>query len=124
MNIDRLTEIAEWLEAGALRRQEVRGFNMERFCDGDAECGTVLCICGAAIAFDAHRSNAKLGELEYANEERGAHILGLNIGTANKLFYPRSIDAWDRITPEHAGRVIRNLIATGQVNWLETEVAA
>lgn len=52
MNIDRLTELAVWLEAGAPVSHGVTEFNMAGFIEAPTKgCGTACCIAGAAIQF-------------------------------------------------------------------------
>lgn len=124
MNIDRLTTIAEWLEAGAPHRDGVDGFDMSGWINREAACGTTCCIAGAAVEF------FQCGLLDHGDTyySAGKRLLGLNGANAWNLFSPTSSAAstWDiqkaraflsGITPAWAARCIRKLIATGAVDW-------
>lgn len=117
MNIERLTYIASWLEDGAPEHKGVAGFNMGDFED-ITSCGTVCCIAGAAVYFFG---DSRKGSMAQAEE-----LLELDIDTADDLCSPLTDDAHycvqnkDNprfISAERAARVIRNLIATGTVDW-------
>lgn len=111
MNIERLTQIAEWLEAGAPHRGGVAGFDM-RYVTSTTDCGTVCCIAGAANAFfDAH-----LGMSVNA-----ARRLGINRMQSLELFMPDGYTLEGKYSAAHAARCIRKLIATGEVDWHGTE---
>lgn len=111
MNIDRLTTIAEWLEAGAPRRDGVDGFDMRAWRDPFASCGTTCCIAGAAVEFFG---NGGRDDIAYT----AARLLGLEELPWMRLFIPafRKARIGD-ITPAWAARCIRKLIATGEVDW-------
>lgn len=124
MNIERLEIIAEWLEAGAPHR-DGQGFNMETWSKKDhtdyagAKCGTVMCIGGAANQFFGE-GTAGLAMVDEPGV--GIEILGLTRKQTVALFYPYVLGAlssrnWSSITPQHAARVIRHLIATDEVDW-------
>ena len=125
MHVERLTELAEWLEAGAPHKGNVDGFNMNVFEANDVPgCGTVCCIAGAANQFfgnDGSRENDSFHADDYA-----AARLDLDKQIAEDLFfvnaYGESIDRCD-ITPAWAARTIRHLIATGEVDWEHTRKA-
>lgn len=146
MHIERLTILALWLEAGAPHVGSVKGFDIEvgiKALGPDVEsCGTVCCIAGAATQFfgdDAGqlRRSAALfwSDDEWAPNEAGwdpvfnqaRELLELDEVIAEQLFIPataenRLMDLVDNDwlefnDPVLAGRVIRNLIATGEVNW-------
>lgn len=115
MNVQRLTKIAEWLEAGAPHVGIVTGFDMQNFIrEGDAigtnECGTSCCIAGAAVQFKQQREHRRryrntselVGMLweneklrsEYGNSSEHHEAaflarkdLGLTADQARKLFY-------------------------------------
>ena len=109
MNVERLTEIAEWLEAGAPHKGAVDGFNMVDYTT-ETDCGTCCCIAGAANAF----AGQPLG-----SEACARGLLDLRLGQAEELFapnYPAPAD-WGDVTPAWAARCIRKLIATGEVDW-------
>ncbi len=117
MNIERLIEIAEWLEAGAPHKGNVHGFSMESFERYDPKCGTVCCIAGAANQF----FGARLANDPCTGREdlSAADLLGLDGEDRYVLFFPP--EGWSQITPAHAARVIRKLIATGEVDWKSTK---
>lgn len=112
MNIDRLTTIAEWLEAGAPHRDGVDGFDMSCWVKVEAACGTTCCIAGAAATFFTATT--------YPGFSAGQKVLDLSSGKAQTLFCPhidRHVESLDAITPAWAARCIRKLIATGEVDW-------
>lgn len=141
MNIDRLTEIAEWLEAGAPEKCNISGFNMNTFGE-KSSCGTVCCIAGSANAFHFESIGEKWNVYDLDDPGLASTLLGLTEDQSYRLFYPESwagnvgcrnpelkLDwkgeqPWHNISPQHAARVIRNLIATGDVDWNLPEVAA
>lgn len=121
MRVDRLEEIAKWLDDGAIHVTAggtVYGFNMgywdnsvDDIVEEDAAaaesqgCGSVMCIGGAAEQFYG----------EYASE-----ALGLDRYTSRRLFYPRdhfTKTEYEDLTPENCAKVIRHLIKTGNVDW-------
>lgn len=142
MDTVRLSVIAEWLEAGAPEKGAVKGFNM---ADGAARdpiypaCGTVCCIAGAAAYFFDPEIEAKFETiLDFEEEEArsyggrravadfygrhgimdaGMRALDLDENTATALFLPESAGSLLTIEPATAARVVRHLIATGDVNW-------
>lgn len=141
MNVERLTRLAEILEAGSLPKDYY--FNMSVgsitlghpddfegvYINGSLvdesnkppECGTVCCIAGLTQAIWPEEFKDKYLFI------RAAEVLGISdekfYGRStldddeNSLFYPRKVDNWDKITPAQAAKVIRNLIATGEVDW-------
>lgn len=129
MNIENLTEIAEWLEASAPPQNGSAGFCMNYFAD-ETLCGTIHCICGAAVQFEAFRQRVSAEDIEVLHGgdivEAGAYLLGLSLKDAYSLFYPTNhpFVVYGRIPPEYAARVIRNLMATGKVEWNLPEQAA
>jgi hypothetical protein len=147
MNTERLTKLAEWLEAGATHERIT--FDMQ--CgvtfndDGDGrafvegtkdfeDCRTTCCIAGAAVQFfadqetlDALRDdfNAKYEEeLTWTNVfEQAADLLGLSYQEAEDLFTP-DVSLGGTLKcfsdPAWAARTIRHLISTGEVDWEAT----
>lgn len=112
MNKERLSIIADWLEAGGDNKDGYK-FNMAYWDMGqedyaDTACGTAMCIGGAADTFFG---------------EEGAESLGLGSamhhGTkADQLCHPSGVDVpWDKITPQAAATVVRHLITFGVVDW-------
>lgn len=80
------------------------------------ECKTTACIAGYTLLLFAPE-RAGRGE---AVSDIAANLLGIehDIVAQNRLFY--MIDAqrgWDDATPELAAQVLRNLAATGEVDW-------
>lgn len=142
LNIAALDRVAKWLEAGAPHTATpngppVTGFDMSRGVAIDsAGCGTVCCIAGAVCQFEGV-TNAEAVDMLASAEGNwhelgwwGAHgvagqaqeILGLTSEQADSLFTPvgYNYDKWDDyrpLTAALAARVIRHLIATGDVNW-------
>jgi len=113
MNKERLSIIADWLEAGG-DNKDGYGFNMDHWiAEGSVDytggkCGTAMCIGGAANTFFGGLKAESLG-------------LGLSsdIGSvADQLCYPCDIATpWDKITPQAAATVVRHLITFGVVDW-------
>lgn len=79
-------------------------------------CGSAACIAGWAALLGRQRRLTTY-ESMYRIEDAAIAELDLDEETAEKLFYPSSIENWDVITPEHACKVIDNLIETGKVDW-------
>lgn len=120
LDVEKLEYVAKWLEAGAPHTPEGQGFNMDEWViysgeDYDAvdyqghACGTAMCIGGALEQFFGAGTVNKVG-LEGSDREWTL---------ADQLFYP-----WDHFSqainyndPLLAAKVIRHLIATGEVNW-------
>jgi len=107
MNKERLSTIADWLEAGG-DSTGCHKFNMAYWDNGQEDytgtaCGTAMCIGGAADAFFG-------GEV--------AESLGLDNLKTHALCHPSEIDmSWDKITPQAAATVVRHLITFGVVDW-------
>lgn len=122
MNAERLTAIAEWLEAGAPERDGVAGFDMRDFIDRRS-CGTYCCIAGAAVAM--FEPSLFLNNNPYTGDTLATEILDLDEDTADALFYAlgASTDAMDwspAVVADDAAwaaRCVRKLIATGKVDW-------
>lgn len=108
---ERLIEIAEWLESGG----EHKGATAFDYGTWRApnHCGTTCCIGGAAEHFNPAMMVDFFRDHFTDFEEPAAYILGLEDGQANHLFYNGPED----VQPERAARVIRNLVATGNVDW-------
>lgn len=148
MNIERLTEIAEWLEQGAPHRPRsngatgVTGFNMLHYAMNDVgtDCGTACCIAGAANAFHFDSEGQDWQDYWLDSAAMARELLGLSRPQSDALFYPRDWNGdvgvrneltydtdgspnWDCISPQHAGRVVRHFIATGVVDWNLQEAA-
>jgi len=138
MNKRRLAGIARWLERGAPHKHNVVAFDMSegfKYKERKATavetnaCGTICCIAGAAVQF----YNKPVELIEKAMQETtSSHIpwfmvrneaeklLGLDSVTANKLFMARLASGGSCrhiADSKWAARVIRKLIATGEVDW-------
>jgi hypothetical protein len=130
MNIERLTEIAEWLEAGAPERNGVAAFNMVDFNITPDEfkvitgkkppvsCGSICCIAGTANVWWPDENNT------YMTSARKK--LGLSFSQANTLFFANEGEEEEErvlsdISPAWAARCVRKLIATGCVDWNGTK---
>jgi hypothetical protein len=125
MHIERLDEIASWLEDGAPHRGKVHAFTMSAFIDIiDNDCGTACCIAGAAVQF--HRKSMKKRQYEPTDTgvrfyRRAKQLLDLDETTADNLFIMENTDYHlNQVTPAWAARCIRNLIETGEVDWDST----
>lgn len=143
LNIAALDRVAVWLEAGAPHTATpggipVTGFDMSRGVAIDGKgCGTVCCIAGAVCQFEGV-TNAEVADMLATGEGnwrelgwwgtggvamQAQEILGLTSEQADSLFTPigYNSDEWEddyRPLPAAlAARVIRHLIATGDVNW-------
>lgn len=123
MNKERLTQVAEWLEAGAPERK----FNMNRLLnisettDTVNWCGTECCIAGYVVTKFAPEDVAIVADSGSADWLAGK-LLDLEPETADDLFYPkdshaRQIEDWSAITATQAATVVRHLIETEEVNW-------
>lgn len=115
MNIERLEQLAATIEvqphrpeaeykveplSGYVREEAPAGFSMAVW-----HCGTVCCIGGWAEALWAG-----LG----LKVEKTCEALGITEEQGDELFF-KNTDPY--VTPKQAAWVIRNLIATGEVNW-------
>ena len=150
MNIELLTKIAEWLEGGAkhqtMQFDMTTGitFNEEEFDPDDAtECQSSCCIAGAAVQFHGETQGLvdtmfeqdeqlEGGEMPWwMVREKAADALGLDRLVARGLFDPANYDENGREVfglgrlseyndPAWAARVIRKLIATGNIDWVGT----
>lgn len=119
MNIERLTEIAEWLENGGGRRGDIAYFDMTTFGD-PSSCGTACCIAGAAALLYGGIDPASLAAVDSIAES----VLGLTPAQGGDLFWVDAVNFseidLEDITLAWAARTIRNLIATGEVDWNAT----
>jgi hypothetical protein len=141
MHTERLTTLAEWLEAGAkherIKFDMTTGITLEPVDDHDlknvASCGTSCCIAGAAVQFFSPASLAGVtknldrdDDLEITwpwVAERAQFLLDLGDDTADMLFQPADhfgghLSNYD--DPAWAARTIRRLIETGEVDWNAT----
>jgi hypothetical protein len=144
MNVDKLVRVAEWLEAGAPTVGKLAGFNMADTIeyapfssatqnDGrhmEHQCGTICCIAGAVVQFElqeiygemADNDDAVMVKHEFVVGKSilttAADIIGIDDDTADRLFVPAGVSLHNA-TPEQGATVIRELIATGEVNWAQ-----
>jgi hypothetical protein len=127
MNIERLTEVAEWLEAGAPERK----FDMRTFFDFDAKqpqnwCGTSCCIGGYVLSKYVYDNPIDYFESVDSDEVQAGNALGLTQEQWRALFFIYDMKtsiayraSWKDVTPAQAAKAVRNLIATGDTNWPE-----
>jgi hypothetical protein len=143
MNIEKLERIASWLESGAPETNGITSFNMGVFIapkvdeDFEPRCGTQCCIAGAALQFEAEVPYGRAFDVLYRfnrkPDEVAMEILGLSVSQAQDLFYAQAAmdliplsederdgDELDHVGPAWAARCIRNLMATGEVDWKAT----
>lgn len=118
---ERLEEVALWLEQDS-EYKGVSGFDMEDWVDVETACGTTCCIGGAIIEFNreaAQKIRQRLldGNLFDNEETIAAELAGLNEFTAHSLFFPFGILGGWQATREQGAKVIRHLLATGEVDW-------
>lgn len=142
MNVDRLIQLAEWLEAGA--KHERIAFDMANGIlflgvppdpSAVSGCNSSCCIAGAAVQFFGDVQAVADADAEFGlttayidfgliHTEAGS-LLGLPWRLSTKLFLP----SWYLESGEHlkdfndpawAARTIRHLIATGEVDWEAT----
>ncbi len=140
MNKRRLAAIARWLEAGAPHKKNVVGFSMldgivvhevKKTAKETLSCGTTCCIAGAAVQFFNDPENfvrtyanpsVYLGERKVlswgATVNEAQELLGLGYSKARELFIPAERAKLEQYNnPAWAARVVRGLIATGEVDW-------
>lgn len=115
MNVERLTEIRDWLLEGAPERGVVKRFDMMHWST-PTKCGTVCCIGGTASLW--------YGEGRENDVESAGGLLGLNSSQSMRLFYAQSGVDLDSITPAHAARCITKLLETGVVDWIGTQCSS
>ena len=145
-NHGRLTELAELLESADegenfvaylpiggsnLQRMEL-GFDMDMWFKQEDErgkvilgdyykpvplhdCDTVCCLGGTAnLIWGKSRTREEIDD-----DQRAKKILGLDYEEGDKLFYPKNY--WsvfqEHLVAANAAKVIRHLIATGEVDW-------
>lgn len=140
MNVKLLERIATWLENGAVEVDRFGNpieFNMAvGVKSGHEDCGTACCIAGAAVQFvnpvmiqgyfennEADFDWEGMTEMPWSSVQEAAWLYtGLDRQLASQLFEPqyhsnRSYLLEDYSDPVLAAKVIRNLIATGIVDW-------
>lgn len=125
MNVERLTALAEWLEAGGKPNGVKATFRMSTWFTPHAfDCGTACCIAGSAVLkFGTADECSKLynGRLSPNWIPNAAkEVLGLDAVQATRLFVPSFLDL-GKIDAAWAARTIRHLIDTGKVDWAITK---
>lgn len=124
MNVDNILKVADAIEKHSVSGL---GFHMNYLVSanpwaikedklGIKDCGTVMCIAGWANAISGHRDNASFS--------RASAFLGIDSRTSRDLFYAENHPEYvggdaplDDISAEQAVSVLRNLAATGEVDW-------
>lgn len=104
--IEKLPHVIDYGTKEDVDKPAFSAFNMNAW-----QCGSVACIGGWAQHLwvpDAHPADA----IDY----EVANALGISIMQAAQLFFP-DISDYRAVTPAQAAAVIRNLIATGEVDW-------
>ena len=147
MNINRLKQLAEWLEAGAPHERITfdmsKGISFKVIESFDPKqimaCKTSCCMAGAAVQFFNKPEALLRKELKESPQSfnigesyelkwlsvktHAASVLGLDKEKAELLFEPNyGYDLHKFNDPQWAARTIRHLIATGEVDWLSMEV--
>lgn len=138
LNVELLTKIAEWLEGGAVHVDQMGNkyaFDMNAWhCPVDStvesvpadypDCGTVMCIGGAVMQFLNEDDVSLFSNYQKIMEERAGKALGMESKDSYNLFYPWHSETFNHakfsdydLTPANCAKVIRNLIATGEVDW-------
>lgn len=132
MNKELLIQTINWLEAGAPERR----FDMGKMVEYDDHenipdnwCGTTCCIAG--YVWQQQKTPLDIVGNFYSFwdeiEAQAAEMLGLDYGTAHKLFYPATTGgpyqnfpgSWDSITPKQAAQAVRNVMTRGASYWEE-----
>lgn len=135
VNVENVLKVADAIEKHSI---EWLGFNMKQFIaqagpeedwTGNA-CGTVACIVGWANALGKNLSEPSVEDM--SDELFAADFLGIEyfssdweVSTSDALFYAHAHPGydeigtaiWPQISAEQAVRTLRNLAATGEVDW-------
>lgn len=118
----RLAVLADWLEAGGESPHIKFGMytyltfldkNGNETPDKDEACGSICCMAGALAQTFGDRMAMRKGTsiMQCARE-----LVGMNALDAMELFVPSMLDL-RAVTPRQAARVVRHLIATGEIDW-------
>lgn len=120
----RLAVLADWLEAGGESPHIKFGMhtylklldeNGNETPNKDEACSSICCMAGALAQTFGDPSKvlwwSGIGISEYARK-----LVGLNREDCNALFVPEWVDL-RAVTPQQAARVVRHLIATGEIDW-------
>lgn len=125
MNKENILKLAEFIEAQRYKHlkdievdpegmgQNGIVFNMSEWAETlhdqyGNECGTVMCIGGSAC----HVAGIK------GSSDDAAAWLGIHWETADSMFYPDFAYNWQSITSIVAGKMLRNFVETGKVDWI------
>lgn len=127
MNVENILKVADAIENHEI---EWLGFNMAGFCKPSSDldpdrsghgCGTVACIAGWGAAVAGIPRNDL--EADFDAEDVASKFMGLRMDQADDLFYAKShplfskYTTWTKISQGEAVAVLRNLAATGEVDW-------
>lgn len=146
MNVERLEQMALWLEDGAPHvvfnmnysgnnvqelyddrvgyNEEVAKFMVERDAKGLGECGSVCCIAGYALhAFGTKTEKDRIGSSWDATGKYALKAFDLPEGqtTNDRWMYHDLFDpalAPEECTPQQAAQAVRNVIA-GKAPWAD-----
>jgi hypothetical protein len=107
MHIERILLLADVIEKQPHTQFHARsGFNMRTYTHS---CGSPSCIAGWAAELFTENIEGSI----FANAQAALDITDRQ---ASNLFMVDEIP-WSDITPAHAARTLRNLAATGEVQW-------
>jgi hypothetical protein len=77
-------------------------------------CGAIACIAGwACFVFDPETNNHNWGNIP----GQARHLLDLDRHMATLLFTPPHVADFELVENWEAAAVLRNLVATGEVDW-------
>jgi hypothetical protein len=110
MNAERVLQLADFIEVA----RDNLSFDMRTF-GRDTACGTACCIAGfACVAFE----EAAASNLTWMSgvSSTARDLLGLDPDQATELFLP-TCEEWYDCTPATAASLLRDLAATGIVDW-------
>lgn len=117
---ERLVIIAEWLERGgdAIKDKGIGGFDMDMW-QLERSCGTICCIGGSVAMFfpDVYRHFMATDPEALEHVSPAGKALGLTEEQEQDLFFEYESPDDNPVTAEDAAKVIRHLIATGEVDW-------
>lgn len=106
-------ELLAWLDAGGDERAK---FDMGRFFDEKADCGTTCCIAGKAMMI-AHGCNSIDDFRRAGGIWNAGVVLGMEPNEARTLFGFGNHDVVTITDSHRAATVCRHWIATGAVDW-------
>ena len=122
-----LEGVAAWLEAGAphIEDKGIDGFEITSGVEALGDCGTTCCIAGAVVQFNDPRFLEEGDARNWTSVYYDAiDVLGISEEDAVALFLAGGRGMSDdqeqfaeTVTPVLAAKVIRNYLATGEVDW-------